>query len=419
MTTTLTNLASHFKTITKHLPQAEPILFVQPFAVLPDDEFAARFSGPNQTAVCTPSGFFFQQTFWSGLPKSKQCGLILHEVMHGALGHLSHTWVDRSVPLRTFRQLSNIAMDMVIEHSIWQLNQKIQPNRGEADRDILQIYPPEAFMPYAGLTWRQVYALLLQKLKSSPKGGGEGGLEMYGDEVPGPVCDSQSNKADPKDDGTQSPGGQRWEAAAKEMETIRQRVASQGSAASGQTLEIAPEVPVIPWQNLLVDFLVSAPAKVNKAWSRVKRRPFANRGEYRPVLAGSTHNMPMVNLLLDTSGSMSGDYNAMAGEVLAICAMAQKVHRVDYDVGVAYQEVIEDPEDYTIDRLHGGGGTCIHTTVKQLLEDRDFNRDVPCVVLTDGGDNYDIAHLGLPCVFLTYGSMFTSDAGPVIKVERP
>ena len=115
---------------------------------------------------------------------------------------------------------------------------------------------------------------------------------------------------------------------------------------------------------------------------------------------------------------MSGDYGDLAAEVMSICSMAKKVMRVDYDVGVAYQELIEDPEDYTITQLHGGGGTCLRSAMSQMLEDRDFNREAPCVVLTDSGDSYDIADLGVPCVFVSYGCNFTSDAGPVFMVKK-
>ena len=115
---------------------------------------------------------------------------------------------------------------------------------------------------------------------------------------------------------------------------------------------------------------------------------------------------------------MSGDYNSLAAEVMSICAMAKQVRRVDYDVGVAYQELIEDPEDYEITELHGGGGTCFQTALNQMLEDRDFNRDAPVVVLTDGYDDFNVAHLGVPCVFVSYGTRFTSDAGPVFVVEK-
>jgi predicted metal-dependent peptidase len=68
--------------------------------------------------------------------------------------------------------------------------------------------------------------------------------------------------------------------------------------------------------------------------------------------------------------------------------------------------------------LHGGGGTCFQTALNQMLEDRDFNAAAPVVVLTDGYDDYNVAHLGVPCVFVSYGTSFTSDAGPVFVVEK-
>lgn len=409
--TTPFNFAPFFKTITRFLPQAEPLLYVQPFRMLSDEAWHAKFGPGMPTACCTPDGFYFNQAYWDGLPRNKQCGLILHEVLHGAFGHLSDPWVDNSVPRHVFRQLSNVAMDFIIEQAIAELNGKIQPHKQPADRDIHQLFHPSHFADYLGLTWRQAYVKLRDKCKKNGQGQGDG--------MPSAVCDVSGAKgqhADPT--ARDAANAQRWEAAVKESEAIKERVRNAGSAAGGATLDVKPDEPVIPWQTLLLDFLVAAPAPVNKTWAKVKRRPFGATGTYVPSKSGTSNRLPAVNLLLDTSGSMCADYNTMAAEVLAICAIAEQIHRVDYDVGVAYSEIIEDPEDYEITQLHGGGGTCIRTTLTQLLQDHSFNRAVPCVVITDGGDSYDVADLGVTCVFLTYGSMFKSDAGPVYEVKR-
>ncbi len=392
-------MKQHFDTLIRHLPQIEPLLFVQKFTILSPDEWSQKFGDGMNTACCTPQGFWFHQTFWDGLPLNKQVGLVLHEVFHGALGHLSDPFKDFTLPPPAFQQLANIAQDIVIENAIYELANKIQMGRPLEKRDIAQQYDPQIFLPYAGMSWRQVYEALRSQMQQ-----GQG---------PGPVCDLSQARG--QDDAT-SEAVQRWEAARQESEAIKERVRNQGSAGSGQTIDIAPEQAVIPWQSYLINYLVSAPWPVRRQWSNIKRRPFTQSGAYVPKLGGQSNILPVVNLFLDTSGSMSGDYGDLAAEVMSICSMAKRIHRVDFDVGVAYQEVIEDPEDYTITELHGGGGTCLRTAMCQMLEDREFNRDAPCVVLTDSGDNYDIADLGVACVFVTYGPMFTSDAGPVFRV---
>lgn len=397
-------MKQHFDTLTRHLPQIEPLLFVQQFTILSPDAWDKRFAGsPHKTACCTHQGFWFHQTFWDGLPFNKQVGLVLHEVFHGALGHLSDTFRDFTLPPHALQQLANIAQDIVIENAIYELANKIQMGRPLEKRDFAQQYDPQIFLPYAGMSWRQVYEALRSQMKQQGQGEGLG-----------PVCDLSQARGQ-EDDAT-SDVAQRWEAARQESEAIKERVRNQGSAGSGQTIDIAPEQAVVPWQTYLINYLVSAPWPVRKQWANIKRRPFAQSGAYVPKLGGQSNVLPIVNLFLDTSGSMSGDYGDLAAEVMSICSMAKKVMRIDFDVGVAFKEVIEDPEDYTITELHGGGGTCLRTAMCQMLEDREFNRDAPCVVLTDSGDSYDIADLGVACVFVTYGPMFTSDAGPVFRV---
>ena len=399
-------MKQHFDTLIRHLPQIEPLLFVQQFTILSPEGWDKKFAGsPHKTAVCTPQGFWFHQEFWASLPFNKQVGLVLHEVFHGALGHLSDPFRDFTLPPHAFQQLANIAQDIVIENAIYELANKIQTGRPLEKRDIAQQYDPQIFLPYAGMSWRQVYEALRSQMKQ--QGQGEG---------PGPVCDLSQARG--QEDSTSGEVAQRWEAARQESESIKERVRNQGSSGSGQTIDIAPEQAVIPWQTYLINYLVSAPWPVRKQWSNIKRRPFTQSGAYVPKLGGQSNVLPIVNLFLDTSGSMSGDYGDLAAEVMAICSMAKRIHRIDYDVGVAYQEVIEDPEDYVITQLHGGGGTCFQTALNQMLEDRDFNRDAPVVVLTDGGDTYDVGHLGVPCVFVSYGCNFTSDAGPVFMVKK-
>lgn len=396
----------HFAAIIKHLPAAEPLLFCQPFTILSDDEWNAKFGPGMATACATAEVFWFNRTFWDGLSVGKKRGLILHEAMHGALQHLSDPWVDNTLPRASFHMLANIAQDIVIESSIFALNQKIQPFKAAEERDIVQNYEEEQFKEFAGMGWRQVYEILRSRMKG---GSGSGS----GSDAGGAVCDLSQAR------GTAASAelAERWAGAAKESAAIDARVRNAGNSAGGNTLDVTPEEARVPWQTLLREYLQSVPAPVSKSWSRVKRRPFANTGAYVPIMSGSRKVLDRVNLLLDTSGSMSGDYNKLAGEVMAICGMAESVYRVDYDVGVAYRELIEEPLEYEITKLHGGGGTSIRQALKELEEDRDFDKNAICVVLTDGGDSYELADFGVKCVFLSYGGLFKSDSGPVFEVS--
>lgn len=402
-------MKNHFAAIIKHLPAAEPLLFCQPFNILSDDDWNAKFGPGMATACATADGFWFNGTFWDGLSTGKKRGLILHEAMHGALMHWSDPWVDNTLPRASFHMLANVAQDMVIESSIYALNQKIQPHKTAEGRDIVQNYSEEQFKEFVGMSWRQVYEILRSRMKGQGSGSGSGSGQGQGQAV----CDLSQARGT----ASSSEMAERWAGAAKESAAIDARVRNAGTAAGGNTLDVQPEEAKVPWQTLLREYLQSIPAPVRKSWSRVKRRPFANTGAYVPVLSGTRKVLDRVNLLLDTSGSMSGDYNKLAGEVMSICGMAESVYRVDYDVGVAYRELIEEPLEYEITKLHGGGGTSIRQALKELEEDRDFDKSAICVVLTDSGDSYDLADFGVRCVFLSYGGVFKSDVGPCFEVS--
>ena len=396
----------HFKTLIRHLPQIEPLLFVCRFVVVPDDEYTKIVPKRGskkapQTACATPNGFFFQQTFWDALPANKQAGLILHEVLHPALMHLSDPYRDRSLSPQSFAKLSNIAQDVVIENAIHEIANQIQQGRPVERRDIAAYGP--YFPEFKGMSWREVYAILRAKVKpgSKPEEGDGNGLPSNIDEH------SDPDEFDQSDD--------MWDEARKEMEEIKDKI-DKGEVAGGAKIEVKVEKPVVPWQRYLAEYLSSIPAPTRKTWSSIKRRPFSTGGIYVPTMAGTRYMMGRINLLLDCSGSMHADYGRMAGEVLSICTMAASVHRVDYDVGIAYQEVIEEPETYEIGQVHGGGGTSLRLTLEQLKLRDDFDQTAPCVVLTDGEDDFNVADLGLRCVFVTYRTMVYSNAGPCFKV---
>jgi predicted metal-dependent peptidase len=99
-----------------------------------------------------------------------------------------------------------------------------------------------------------------------------------------------------------------------------------------------------------------------------------------------------------------------------VCTIASSIFRCDYDADVAYTELINDPDEYTISHLYGGGGTSLRRTLMTLKQNEEFDPSMVCVVLTDGGDDYDVADLGVNCVFVNYGTHFRSNAGPVFSI---
>jgi predicted metal-dependent peptidase len=383
----------YFKTIIQHLPQIEPLLFVMPFEIRTDDQWQKK---TPKTAFACKNGFYFHVDFWNSLPDNKRCGIILHEIMHCALQHLSDPYRDLSITPKSFDKLSNMAQDVVIELAIAELCMTIQPSRQMEHKSIVPISDHEHHVhvqEFKGMSWRSIYSILRSRATGAfPEIDGH---ERY------------ENDDDPKI-------REKWEEAVVDMQSIEKNLV--GSSLGNLAIRVDLDTANVPWQTLLGQYLTSNRAEIRKSWARVKRRPFSTKAEYRPVNSGSVNNIDQLNLLLDTSGSMSNDYNKIAAEVLSVCNIASSIFRCDYDADVAYTEMITDPDEYTISHLYGGGGTSLRRTLMSLKQNEEFNPSMICVVLTDGGDDYDVADLGVNCVFVNYGTHFRSNAGPVFSI---
>jgi predicted metal-dependent peptidase len=405
MAYTQDSLASDIRKVTRLLQQTAPFFYVLPFKVISDEEWAEKVpSQKTPTAFADNKGFFFASSFMEFLPENKRLGLLLHEVLHPALGHISNKWIDKTISFSSFAQLRNIAMDIVIESATYRMSIELSPDKEQKDRLICQQYSDEMCQKYPDLSWREVYTILRNQATVVQ----HGSIDSHGEFGQG-----EDQNAD------------QWAAAAEESKSIAERIRSTtGSNAS--TIEVKMVAPELPWTSIMRDHLQNIPAKIYPSWDKIKRRPFSTRGEYVPHDVGNVNALETVAVWMDTSGSMCSDLDRCSSEVSALLWQlnCKNLILVEYDTRVCSKitvEVDDAAPPFIISHVHGGGGTDIRSSILQLIEDNDLpGDDIPYIILTDGGDNFQLVDL-LPDYNLTFivygGGDMNNDIGRVIRAN--
>jgi predicted metal-dependent peptidase len=313
----------------------------------------------------------------------------------------------------------------VIESAIYRLSASLSPDSQDATkanpnveaRLIRQQWDDEKCQQYADKSWREVYDMLYQQAEQ------EGRL-VKGQAMPGEGDGEPVDSHDAFGQGQETTEDQaRWQAATEESQSIVERLRGQGKT-TASTIKVEMVAPEIPWITLMRDHLQQIPSKVSKSWSRVKRRPFAIRGEYIPHETGTIDALHTVCFWVDTSGSMSNDLNKCAAEIGSLLWQlnCKKLILIEYDTKVCSKREMEiemNAPEQIIQYLNGGGGTSIRCAIEELVADEEMpDSEFPMIVLTDGGDDYNLSdHLrDYNVTWITYGMDIKSDVGRVIKV---
>lgn len=149
--------------------------------------------------------------------------------------------------------------------------------------------------------------------------------------------------------------------------------------------------PVIPWQAKLAEWIQERfPLPERKrSWARPSRRQTATPDTPRPrfIEPEDARTTRTFGVIIDTSGSMRRDELGKAlGAVVAYSqAQAVKQVRLVYCDAQPYDEGFV-PLDSLADRVQvrGRGGTVLQPAVNLLLGQRDFPKDCPILIITDG-----------------------------------
>jgi len=350
-------------------------------------------------------------------------GVLAHEIQHPLLDH-----AGRQRAINADHKMFNVAGDMAI-------------NPGVLDAG--HTLPGEPCMPSTigmadGLAAEEYYSELINQQEqeqsqgsSGDEGDGSGDSDEQG-ENGGPGCDPGGDSGGPdsqaiSDDGNASecnvetpPGDpasgdcvgaagnpRDFEAAIdaemgrsnREIEQTRRATAEaikqapatgKGSAPAGWArwadAELKP--PSIPWQQKLRTLVRRASAfqagSVQSTYTRPSRRQGAvGYGLGVPILAGSRTPVPVVTVIVDTSGSMGdGELATALSETSGVVnAVGGGINFIACDADVQASERVTDWRK-VVDLMKGGGGTDMRPAFEAALEQRERPNIIICI--TDG-----------------------------------
>jgi predicted metal-dependent peptidase len=304
--------------------------------------------------------------------------VVLHEYYHVMLQHMT-TWAKLD---KEDAKLSNIAKDMVIN---------LMLNEADPGGQFLTVWE-HAYcdQQYKGLDTGEVYRRLKNQSQSQPQGqqmddhqsGGEPGDEE-GEGGMKPLTEAEAGEV------------------IKAVDTaLRQGALIAGKLGHGMARDVEALLePVVPWQDVLRDWLkTTAKGEDLSTWRRPARR-WLGQDMYMP--SRYTESVERIVIGIDTSGSIGEEALRRAlSEVAGACEMVspQMVDVIYWDAQVAAHEVYEGErvrDIANVTKPKGGGGTDARAMF-DFMDKRGIKPDA-VIMFTDG---YTPWPKTLPCPVL-------------------
>ena len=304
--------------------------------------------------------------------------VVLHEYYHVMLQHMT-TWAKLD---KEDAKLSNIAKDMVIN---------LMLNEADPGGQFLTVWEHTyCDQQYKGLDTGEVYRRLKNQSQSQPQGqqmddhqsGGEPGDEE-GEGGMKPLTEAEAGEV------------------IKAVDTaLRQGALIAGKLGHGMARDVEALLePVVPWQDVLRDWLkTTAKGEDLSTWRRPARR-WLGQNMYMP--SRYTESVERIVIGIDTSGSIGEEALRRAlSEVAGACEMVspQMVDVIYWDARVAAHEVYEGErvrDIANVTKPKGGGGTDARAMF-DFMDKRGIKPDA-VIMFTDG---YTPWPKTLPCPVL-------------------
>jgi len=347
------------------------------------------------TAAVDGKSLFYNPEFIEKLSTSETIGLIAHEVMHVALGHI---WRIGSRDMENW----NIAADYTINSNLVSTGFTL----------------PEGALndsAYNDLSAEEIYGKLPQKKKSkNGKGECKDGKKGNGKSDPG-GCGGVTKPKNKESNKT---------ASAKEMKELK----GEWDAAVSQAAQISKgklpstikrlinEIlnPIVPWFILLRDF-VEKSARNDYDWTRPSRR-YINRGIILPSLV--SEELPEVVIAIDTSGSINQHaLTRFAAEASNILGVYDTTIRIMY-----CNSQIQKEETFTRADLplkmnpSGGGGTSFKPVFKKLY--KEGTQPACLIYFTDLYGDFPTLEPDYPVMWLTTTEDGNAPFGKVVQFKE-
>jgi predicted metal-dependent peptidase len=308
--------------------------------------------------------------------------IMLHECMHVACNHHRRAVAMGISSVKDFR-VANIAMDACINEALREASYYLDEYNG---------ITPEVIGQPGKMAWEARYQHLDKLEKTLSK------LAKDGKEGPGAgdcgSCAGNSQEGEPSDGDGDGEGRSETEMRAARTETAR-AIAAQGSKGRGTVpgmlqdwaaTELAP--PKIDWRrhmrHLIRNAIAYRPDAIDITYRRMSRRQAGlGYGMGKPIAPAWYAPVPKIGVILDTSGSMYGLFEAAYSEIAGILRA----------VGAEILEVDCDAESYGVRRVNsmrdlrerkGGGGTDMRPAFEALEKLGRGKRPEIVICVTDG-----------------------------------
>jgi len=287
----------------------------------------------NPTACTDGVRIYWNSGFIKGLTDGEIRALLVHEVMHPALGHL---WRIGSRDL----QKSNIAADHAVNLFIQSINEEAQkqghqpplplPKNGCCDKK------------YVGMGMEEIYSLLPESKNKKYSGFGEFTKPAAGK-------DQSNTEAD-------------WKIAVVQAANAAKLCGNQSAALDRLVNDTTK--PQVPWQRLLENF-VSLSSDDDYDWLKFDRR-YVDEGWYFPTVY--SERVGELAVIIDTSGSIGEDtLSQFRSEVQELMHTMKPSKLV---VFYADTEICATQEFESGDKIEfkakGGGGTDFAKPLKEV-----------------------------------------------------
>jgi predicted metal-dependent peptidase len=334
-----------------------------------------RIEDDKIPTACTNGVFIkYNPKFIDTLTLPQVVGLLVHEVLHPALGHL-----HRLPPTKR----GNIAGDYAINNFLDDYNKTVGHNRIDL--------PPGGCVDhqYDGLSAEQILGKLPPEEEDG--GGGNGDGTGWGD-FEGPAGDGDLSPEDMQSE---------WERRVVQSATAVKMQQGKLPACIEAMVEKLVN-PVVPWQEVLARFIDNTSAN-DYSWSKPDRR-FLPDDIVIPDLHDET--LGEIVVALDTSGSIYGSADVLesfqteVNEIIRRCK-PERTTIIHCDAAVQHVEEFGPGDTVTL-KPKGGGGTDFRP-VGDYIREHNINPRV-VIYLTDLYGTFPDREWPFPTIWVVYSN---------------
>jgi len=326
---------------------------------------------------------FYDKTFVEKNTVKHLTSILLHECLH-----LIHNHIKRTVGYE--HKLSNIAQDMILNHIITTIHKMKLPKVTQEEYDEVKAKNPNAdirvgqescVMLDPNYKGELIFEPLYRWLKEQNEQRKQGKSHELSKETSDLLDNCESGMTVDCHMELDEAEQELKEQIGKEiLEKAKMQMRGQMPGNVESALELALKKPHNNNLSIVKKMIAATKgsAKV-KTYRRLNKRVTGIKGKIKRSLA--------INVLLDVSGSMSGEFEDALSEIFRD---GYSINLVQVDTRVNKIEKFERKEDLKRIVIRGGGGTEISPGVQYILDPKNKVSHLPSIILTDGyTDNID------------------------------